>query len=82
MPKVIPLQRKKKIPKLNMHRINNNVFADARLSWAAKGIYTYLMITGTQINVDMLKGMAPGDIYVAKAVRELIDNGYVDVVGR
>lgn len=79
MSNLISFQRKKKLPKLNMYRVNNNVFADTRLSWAAKGIYIYLIATGIQINVDELKEMAPGDFYVAKAVRELINNRYVDV---
>lgn len=79
---IIPLRKKKNPQRINPARIDSAVFWDTRLSWAAKGICVYLMATRMKINVSELKEMAPGDLYLSLAVKELAANGYVDVVAK
>ena len=80
MASVIQFEKKKKQQRVNTARIDSAIFSDVRLSWAAKGIYAYLMATGAQIKLNELKMLAPNDLYLSLAIKELRNNGYVNMV--
>lgn len=80
MASVIQFEKKKKHQHFNTARIDSAIFSDVRLSWAAKGIYVYLMAKGAQIKINELKKLAPNDLYLSLAIKELRNNGYVNMI--
>lgn len=77
---IIQLQGKKKSPKkLDTTKIDKWVFLDTRLSWAAKGIMTYVLAAGRRVEINELVELAAGDLFINKAIQELFKSGYIDL---